>query len=95
MGEKLSFAAIVSAIGSVFDAQQDNKKQDQCKYRLRDAGLGAFRVFCTQRPSFLAHQRDMQRRKGMSNAHSLFDMVKIPTGEDTDRHGYQSTSRPY
>jgi hypothetical protein len=70
---------MVSAIGSVFDGQQDNRKQEQCSYRLSDAGLGAFSVFCSQSPSFLAHQRDMQRHKGKSNAQNLFDMVKIPT----------------
>jgi hypothetical protein len=79
MGTKLSFEGIVSALGSVFDGQQDQRKQSQCKYRLSDAGLGAFSVFYTQSPSFLAHQRDMERRKGMSNSQKLFDMVKIPT----------------
>lgn len=70
---------MVSAIGSVFDNQQDSRKQKQCNYRLSDAGLGAFGVFYTQSPSFLAHQRDMERRKGRSNSQKLFDMVKIPT----------------
>jgi hypothetical protein len=32
-----------------------------------------------QSPSFLAHQRDMQRRKGKNNAESLFGVREIPT----------------
>ena len=79
MGKRLNFEHIVSAIGSVFDAQQDKRKQTQCNYRLSDAGLAAFSVFYMQSPSFLAHQRDMERQKGSSNAQNLFDMVKIPT----------------
>jgi hypothetical protein len=48
------------------------------QYSLKDAGLAAFSVFFTQSPSFLAHQRAMQKAKGRSNAQSLFDMREIP-----------------
>ena len=41
--------------------------------------MGAFSVFFTQSPSFLAHQRDMQRREGRNNAHSLFGVERIPS----------------
>jgi hypothetical protein len=44
-----------------------------------DAALAAFGVFFTQSPSFLAHQRDMQRRKGHNNARSLFGVEQIPS----------------
>jgi hypothetical protein len=37
---------------------------------IRDAGLSAFAVFFMQAPSFLAHQRDMQRASGRNNANS-------------------------
>ena len=88
MHGKLSLASILDCIGSVFDAQQDTRKAERCEYRLSDAGLAALRagrpavafsVFFTQSASFLEHQRDLQRRKGKSNAHSVFGMEKIPT----------------
>ena len=79
MRESLSFEHIVSAIGGAFDSQEDKRDAERCSYKLSDAGLGAFSVFYTQSPSFLAHQRDMERRKGKSNSQKLFEMVKIPT----------------
>jgi hypothetical protein len=44
-----------------------------------DAVLGAFSVFFTQSSSFLAHQRDMARRKGKNNAVNLFRMKRVPS----------------
>jgi len=41
--------------------------------------LGAFAVFFTQSPSFLAYQRAMTARKGRSNADTLFGLHEIPT----------------
>jgi hypothetical protein len=49
------------------------------KYSVRDAALSAFAVFMMQAPSFLAQQRDMQRRKGRNNAQSLFGVHQIPS----------------
>ena len=48
-------------------------------YRVADAALSAFAVFFMQAPSFLAHQRDLQRRTGRNNAHSLFGVQHIPS----------------
>lgn len=48
-------------------------------YSVTDAALSAFTVFFMQSPSFLAHQRDMQRNKGRNNAHSLFGVQQIPS----------------
>jgi len=48
-------------------------------YELADAGLGAFGVFFMQSPSFLAHQKDMQRRKRRNNATSIFGVERIPS----------------
>ena len=46
---------------------------------MEDIGLGAFSVFFTQSPSFLAHQKAMQDTKGANNAQTLFQVRKIPT----------------
>ena len=48
-------------------------------YSMEDAALGAFAVFYTQSPSFLAHQTLMQQASGKSNAQTLFGMQQIPT----------------
>jgi hypothetical protein len=44
-----------------------------------DIALSAFAVFFLQSPSFLAYQRDMQRREGRNNAQSLFGVDRIPS----------------
>lgn len=48
-------------------------------YGIEDAALGAFAVFYTQCPSFLAYQTTMKRTQGKSNAQTLFGISKIPT----------------
>src|ERR1700694_1261517 len=57
----------------------ERKASPNRKYSVRDAPLSAFAVFMMQAPSFLAQQRDMQRRKGRNNAQSLFGVHQIPS----------------
>jgi hypothetical protein len=57
----------------------DRRTGDNCSYRMQDIGLGAFSVFFTQCPSFLAHQKALQQTKGQSNAQSLFHLQEIPS----------------
>jgi hypothetical protein len=57
----------------------DERTGKNSQYDLADVGLSAFSVFFTQSPSFLAHQRDMQLRKGRNNAESLFGLNKLPS----------------
>ena len=49
------------------------------KFSMADIGLGAFSVFFTQSPSFLAHQKTVEQTKGRSNAQSLFHIEQIPS----------------
>jgi len=58
------------------DYRQPN---NNTKYEIADAALAAYAVFFMQSPSFLAHQRDMQQRKGKDNAATLFGVSKIPS----------------
>ena len=46
---------------------------------MEDVALGAFSVFFTQSPSFLAHQTAMTEAKGKNNAQTLFGIQDIPT----------------
>ena len=57
----------------------DRRTGDNLSYSMEDIGLGAFSVFFTQCPSFLAHQKTMQQAKGQSNAQSLFHLEEIPS----------------
>jgi hypothetical protein len=47
-------------------------------YTMVDGGLSAFSRFFMGSPSFLAHQRVLERGHGRSNRHTLFGMSAIP-----------------
>jgi hypothetical protein len=49
------------------------------KYSMADIGLSAFSIFFMGSPSFLAHQRALQRGHGRSNCKTLFGMSAIPS----------------
>jgi hypothetical protein len=57
----------------------EHRTGQNCVYELADAGLAAFSVFFMQCRSFLAYQRDMERRKGHNNAAGLFGVERIPS----------------
>lgn len=74
------FDKVIERIGGVFRQLPDyRKKSNRTTYNISDAVLSAFAVFFLQYPSFLAHQRDMQRKKGQNNAQSLFGAHQIPS----------------
>ena len=57
----------------------DHRSRANTVYEIADAPLGAFAVFFMQSPSFLAHQRDLQRNQGQNNAASLFGIGQVPS----------------
>lgn len=74
------FEQVIKRIGEVFAELPDYRKaSNRTTYQIKDAVLSAFAVFFMQSPSFLAHQRDMQRSKGRSNAQSLFGVHQVPS----------------
>jgi hypothetical protein len=79
MTEPLSFGALRAILADVFRQLPDQRTGANTQYTVSDAALGAFAVFFMQCPSFLAYQRDMQRRKGCNNAQSLFGVAQIPS----------------
>lgn len=70
---------MITLLGRQFDNLPDQRAGPNLTYTLRDAGVAAFAVFFMQAPSFLAHQRDMQRQKGRNNAASLFGLRAVPS----------------
>jgi hypothetical protein len=56
------------------------------QYTMRDIGLAAFSLFFMQDPSFLAHQKRLQKGRRVSNCQTLFGMKKIPTPNHIRKH---------
>jgi hypothetical protein len=78
MFDELNLNSLVNCLKQSFEKFCDIRKGKNTLYDMVDAGMGAFSVFFTQSPSFLSFQQDMKRRKGYSNAESLFGMHRIP-----------------
>jgi hypothetical protein len=79
MYEKLKLPRMIQGLEEGFAGFPEHRRGKNNHYELADAGMGAFSVFFTQSPSFLAHQRDMKLRKGRSNAEKLFALREIPS----------------
>lgn len=73
------FSNLIDYIGQRFAELPDCRIGDNKFIQMKDVGLSAFSVFFNQYPSFLEHQRVMQRRSGKNNAHSLFQIEHIPS----------------
>jgi hypothetical protein len=77
--ENLKLDNMLKSLEEIFDNLPEHRQGKNNHYEIADAGMGAFSVFFTQSPSFLAYQRDMKLRKGRSNAESLFALREIPS----------------
>ncbi|MEB3121907.1 MAG: hypothetical protein VKL41_11875 [Snowella sp.] len=66
------FSQFIKLFQERLEKLPDKRKGKNKQYEMRDAGLSAFGVFFTQSPSFLAYQRTMEQKKGISNAQTLF-----------------------
>ena len=78
MADSLRFDALVHAFHTVLDRLPDTRRGKNIQYAIKDAARGAFAVFFTQSPSFLAHQQTLRQAKGSSNAEHLFGITQIP-----------------
>ena len=78
MADPLRFAALVHTFHALLDQVPDTRRGKNTQYAIKDAALGAFAVFFTQSPSFLAHQQSLRQAKGSSNAERLFGITQIP-----------------
>jgi hypothetical protein len=79
MAATLSFDRLRSILVATVTHLPDHRTRPNRIYEIADAVLGAFAVFFVQSPSFLAHQRDLQRRQGQNNAQSLFGIDQVPS----------------
>jgi len=76
---EFSFDNMVKHFRSLISDFPDKRTGSNTRYTIEDAALGAFSIFFTQNPSFLAFQEAMQKAKGKSNAQTLFIMDQIPS----------------
>lgn len=79
MPQEFSVDGLVEQVHETFDELPDVRTGKNTVYEMKDAALGAFSVFFTQSPSFLAHQQEMERTKGCTNARTLFGIEQIPS----------------
>ena len=79
MSIALTFDSCVQRVHALLDGLPDHRRGTNTVYAIKDAVLGAFAMFFTQSPSFLAHQRRMQDTNGQSNAQTLFGIGQTPT----------------
>jgi len=77
--ESITFDSMVKYLRSAIGLFPDKRTGKNSTYSIEDAALGAFSIFFTQSPSFLAFQIAMQKNKGLNNAKSLFGIQKIPS----------------
>lgn len=74
----LTFDDMVKHLRSSVSKFPDKRTGTNLTYSIEDAAIGAFSVFFTQSPSFLAFQKTMEQNKGKSNAQTLFGIHRIP-----------------
>ena len=79
MNGKLKHSEMVRMLERSLAETPEHRRGANTQYAIKDAGLAAFGVFFMQTPSFLAQQRDMQRKQGKNNARSLFGVTAIPS----------------
>lgn len=69
---------IIDLLNELSPKLPDKRTGSNTRYTMADIVLAAFAVFFTQSPSFLDHQRTLKKRKGKSNAQTIFQMEEIP-----------------
>ena len=79
MHKELTLQSLVEKLKEQLEGFPDARTGQNMQYELVDAGLEAFSVFFTQSSSFLSRQEDLKRRKGRSNAESLFGLSRVPS----------------
>ena len=79
MYEELKLSDLLKKLAGVFGQFPEHRSGKNWQYELADAGMGAFSIFFTQCPSFLARQQELKLLKGRSNAEKLFELSEIPS----------------
>ena len=78
MTKPMKFQEMLDSLRLCLEGLPEHRTGRNTQYEIADAGLSAFSLSHMQSPSFLAHQRDMQRNKGRNNVQGLFGVKRIP-----------------
>ena len=70
---------IESFTDNISNIEDTRKQRTNIIYSLKDIILSAFSVFYFQNKSWLSFQRDIDTRKGISNAQTMFGISDIPS----------------
>ena len=72
---------LIAELGMVCADLPDQRKgpRRDGDYSMADIGLSAFSLFFMGSPSFLQHQRALERGQGRSNCQTLFGISAIPS----------------
>jgi hypothetical protein len=73
----LSFNHLIKRLHQLFETFPDCRQGSNISKNFNDAAMGAFALFFTQSPSFLAYQKLMRESEEMDNAQSLFGIEEI------------------
>ena len=79
MGGTSPFDQLIGSLKGAVKSFPDKRTGGNGIYSMEDIALGAFSVFFTQSPSFLEHQKKMEKERGKSNAQTIFGIKRIPT----------------
>ena len=70
---------IESLIHNISSIEDKRKQRSNIIYSLKDIILSAFSIFYFQNKSWLSFQRDIDTKKGISNAQTMFGIKDIPS----------------
>lgn len=73
--------AFIVRLKALSDQLPDKRTGQNIKYEMSNIVLSAFAVFFLQSPSFLAWQQAMKKRRGQSNADTIFQIEDPPCDE--------------
>jgi len=84
MSKASPFTDFLRALRSAISTFPDPRTGKNKHYTVRDAALGAFAVFFTQSPPFLAYQRDMGADAHSCNILPRWE-ISVVAGPDSER----------
>ncbi len=73
------FDELIQSWRTVASGLPDPRTGDNTQFEMADIALSAFAVFCTQGPSFLSFQQNMEQAQGRNKARSLFQVGRFPS----------------
>ena len=74
---------LLGVLRGCLEGPPDKRRGLNTRYSMGDIGMAVFSVLCTQSPSILAHQRQLDEGHKRSNCETLFGIDRIPSDNPT------------